>query len=564
MTRRSIGRGTCVAHTADMNRSDEGTIGPGLRVDRYVLGDRIGKGATSWVFEATHEKVGNTVAIKLLRPDVREDASLRTRFERELHALANIRSHHVPQVHDMGELESEGLPYVVMERLRGRTLRDRLAEEERLPIRVAVELATQLASALAAAHAARIVHRDVKPSNMMLHEESDGREVLKLLDFGICVPAGEDEPKLTLPGKTVGTPDYMSPEQARGMPLDGRSDVFSAGSVLYEMLAGRSPFGGRTPEAIARAVTRKTPRSVRELREDCPPALAAVIDRALEKEADDRFASAEALRDALAVVAEQLDGRASRSAATVTMGAHDPEQRARPRLELCPELDDDPDEPISARDRSRETDVVELPMRPLWQQAAAAAIVLVGVGWGALHVSGQTEAVWELVTGDAGPRATPVARADALAAGDASDRDEAFDRDVDSLDVLARAADGPVRMPDALPEGVTIDEVAVPASTEREDREASRDERRSSSPATTTVLVGGSSSPSVRTVSAQDQRSVDDVEDMARRIRVPALPAPSSPAIPRAEPPVESPMIPDSPYENGPTASEVAMPGNPY
>lgn len=350
----------------------------GDRVDGYVVRTAIGHGASAWVYEAEQERDGTIVAIKVLRPEAEGDEVVRRRFERELDTLAAVRSPHVPRVHGVGTLP-DGLPYVIMDRLRGRTLFERLRDEEPLPITTVVELGIQLASALAATHAVGMVHRDVKPGNLFLHvpdaspdadededEEAEGESgaepVLVLLDFGVCRPVGDDDPKVTLPGRTVGTPDYMSPEQARGLPLDPRSDVFGAGSVLYEMIGGRPPFGGRSPEAIARAVVAHEPRPLAARRPDCPPELVAIVERAMAKEREARFGSAEALRAALEAFARAAGRR-----------PEPPASGARPTI---------------APAEDRPTEVVDVPTHAGWRRALTVVVVLAGVGAGALHVVG--------------------------------------------------------------------------------------------------------------------------------------------------------------------------------
>ncbi|HJL18604.1 MAG TPA: protein kinase [Sandaracinaceae bacterium LLY-WYZ-13_1] len=430
------------------------------RVGCYRIRHELGRGATAWVYAAEHERLGRPVAIKVLRPDADTGEALRRRFERELDAMAAVRSRHVPGVHDTGELD-DGLPYLVMERLHGRTLCQRMAcdpEEGGAPMSIALatELGIQLAAALAAVHAAGVVHRDVKPGNLVLHRESDGRRVLELVDFGICTPVGEGAPKVTLPGKTVGTPEYMSPEQARGLPLDGRSDVFSAGSVLYEMIAGRCPFRGTSPDATARAVARKEPPLLTELRPDCPEPLARIVERALAKRVDDRFASAAALRDALLDFAETHRLRRAPSAEALAPSG-------RPRLELHPEADDEaggrdddgevnvwalheapgegaPGEPEAASPRADDDEAapaahVPDPARPLWRRVAAVAIVVAGMGWGTYEAIGRQLLGWD------GERAQTTSAYADEAPSDATHASSA--PSVDRLEVLTRAQRDP-------------------------------------------------------------------------------------------------------------------------
>jgi serine/threonine-protein kinase len=268
----------------------------GHRLGNYVIGGPIGEGASARVYEARHTRLGHCVAVKV----VPRETTRPLRFEREVHALAAIRSRHVPQVHDVGVLP-DGAPYVVMERLRGETLGELLERCGALDIEQTLEIGAQIAAALEAIHAAGWVHRDVKPNNVVLHQEGDGQHVAKLYDFGIAYPLPDAPLQSARRGSVDGTPEYMSPEQARGFPVGPASDVFSLGSVIYEMLVGRSPFehGNATPEAIALAVTRDEPQPIPALRPDCPAWLAAVVHRALAKDCRRRFASATELRVAL-------------------------------------------------------------------------------------------------------------------------------------------------------------------------------------------------------------------------------------------------------------------------
>ncbi|MEC7518867.1 MAG: protein kinase [Myxococcota bacterium] len=288
--------------------SSSSPLKPGDQIGKYVVRERIGNGATAHVYEAEHERLGHVVAIKVLRPVM--VAKIQGRFDRETRALAAIHSRHVPQVHDVGTLPN-GTPYVVMERLHGQTLAEHIQEHGRLAVDEALDLGVQLAAALEATHLAGWIHRDVKPSNLVLHEESDGRQVLKLCDFGVCTPvAKEKDAGLTLNGQTVGTPEHMSPEQARGLPLDPRSDVFAAGTVLHEMLIGYSPFErpGANAHVVAMAVTRDPVESLRAKRDDVPLELDTLILKTLEKDPEARPRSATVLREQL----ERLAAKAPR------------------------------------------------------------------------------------------------------------------------------------------------------------------------------------------------------------------------------------------------------------
>ena len=252
------------------------------------------------VFEAEHLRLRQSVAIKFLRHEVLSLPDAVERFEREARASARIRGPHVVQVLDV-DTDDRGRPYMVMELLRGRDLEAELRVRGPFPIATAVDLVLQACVAVGQAHAAGIVHRDLKPSNLFLTEEP-GKRVLKVLDFGISkiAPDAEAPPaSATSTCVTVGTPLYMSPEQMRSSrDVDGRSDIWSLGVILYELVAGTPPFLGTTTAAIAAIVADAMP-SLRRVRPDVPEALERVLLTALAKVPADRLPTAEALGAAL-------------------------------------------------------------------------------------------------------------------------------------------------------------------------------------------------------------------------------------------------------------------------
>ena len=251
------------------------------------------------VFEAEHLRLRQSVAIKFLRHEILSLPDAVERFEREARASARIRGPHVVQVLDV-DTDDRGRPYMVMELLRGRDLEAELRVRGSFPVAGAVDLVLQACVAVAQAHAAGIVHRDLKPSNLFLAEEA-GKRVLKVLDFGIskiAPDAGTPSPA-TSTCMTVGTPLYMSPEQMRSSrDVDGRSDIWSLGVILYELVAGTPPFLGTTTAAIAAIVADAMP-SLRRVRPDVPEALERVLVTALAKVPADRLPTAEALGAAL-------------------------------------------------------------------------------------------------------------------------------------------------------------------------------------------------------------------------------------------------------------------------
>jgi hypothetical protein len=273
--------------------------------ERYRIEMLLGSGGMGAVYRASHVVLNKPVAVKVLTLCAEGDAL--ERFLREAKAAAAIRHPGVAEVYDYG-VTPEGAPYYVMEYLEGTDLDHRLAARGPLPPAEAIDLTRRVAEALTAAHAAGIVHRDLKPANIFLVPQAHGGEVVKVVDFGISkvistVP-GADAAQLTVPGLVFGSPSYMSPEQAAGRPVDPRSDIYSLGVVLYEMLCGNPPFDG--PEIVllmkAHLVDPPPPLAVRCPGLRVPAALEALVMRALSKEKERRFASMTELDAALAAI----------------------------------------------------------------------------------------------------------------------------------------------------------------------------------------------------------------------------------------------------------------------
>ncbi|HVW27001.1 MAG TPA: serine/threonine-protein kinase [Polyangiaceae bacterium] len=288
--------------------------------DKYRVESVVGSGGMGIVVAARHLQLGQQVAIKLLRlNDVEPErqAESRARFLREGQAAAALSSDHVVRIHDVGTLES-GEPFMVMELLRGDDLSAIIERQGSAPIAVAVDYILQACDAVAEAHAAGIVHRDLKPSNLFVSSRSDGRVTLKVLDFGISkAVAGNQnafDGNLTETRSVVGSPYYMSPEQVRDAKrVDGRSDIWSLGTILYELLTAETPFDATTFPGICAAIAADTPRSLREVRSDVPAELDAVVSKCLEKNPDKRYQTIAELVQALAPFAS--GGSAAASAA---------------------------------------------------------------------------------------------------------------------------------------------------------------------------------------------------------------------------------------------------------
>ncbi|MHC4107210.1 MAG: serine/threonine-protein kinase, partial [Planctomycetota bacterium] len=263
--------------------------------DRYRIERELGAGGMATVYLAEDLKHERKVALKVLRPELAAVIGAE-RFLSEIKTTANLQHPHILPLHDSGE--AGGLVFYVMPYIEGETLRDRLEREKQLPVADAVRIGAEVADALDYAHRHNVIHRDVKPENVLLH---DGRALVA--DFGIALAASRssDGTRLTETGMSLGTPHYMSPEQAMGeRDLDARSDVYALGCVLYEMLAGEPPFDGPTAQSIVAKVLTAQPERLTTYRKTVPPHVEAAVDTALQKLPADRFGSARDFSEALA------------------------------------------------------------------------------------------------------------------------------------------------------------------------------------------------------------------------------------------------------------------------
>src|SRR5262245_9441040 len=263
-------------------------LASGTRVGSYRIDGVLGRGGMGVVYRATDTKLNRSVAIKFLSTAMIDEQS-RRRFQQEAQTATGLNHPHIVTVHDVGE--SDGRQYIVSELVEGGTLDDWLASNRRRSWRQSVELLTGVADAIASAHAAGVLHRDIKPGNILI----DANGYAKLSDFGLAKPIGNDADgplgnvsRNTRAGVVVGTIAYMSPEQASGQLLDARSDIFSFGIVLYELLAGRRPFEAANDLELLKSIVHATPPP---LPSDVPELLRNAIERALEKEPGDRYQS---------------------------------------------------------------------------------------------------------------------------------------------------------------------------------------------------------------------------------------------------------------------------------
>src|ERR1700733_8876071 len=256
---------------------------------RYELTHLIARGGMAQVYRAMDRQLERPVALKVLFPELSVDRTFVERFRREAQAAANLSHPNIVPVFDWGE--DAGAYFIVMEYINGRPLSAVLRDPQRMPPRQIAMIGAGVAAALAFAHRHGVIHRDVKPGNVLITPDGE----VKVTDFGIARAVNTEE-SLTQTGAVMGTAAYFSPEQAEGKGVDARSDIYSLGVVLYEMAAGRPPFTGDSPVAVASKHVRDTPELLRTLNPAVPPALEAVIMKAMAKDPNARYGSAEEMR----------------------------------------------------------------------------------------------------------------------------------------------------------------------------------------------------------------------------------------------------------------------------
>jgi serine/threonine protein kinase len=314
-------------------------VGPGSQLDAYEVVAPLGKGGMGEVWLARDRKLNRQVAIKVLPPDLTQDPSRVARFQQEARAASALNHPNVGTIHALGET-ADGQQFIAMEFVEGETLRQRLAGRP-VTRREALDLAVQVASALSAAHAAGVVHRDVKPENVMVRRDG----IVKVLDFGLAklAPVGHERADAhtthavvrTDAGSVVGTVDYMSPEQARGQPVDARTDVWSLGVLLYELVAGRRPFAGQSSSEVLAGILEHEPAPLARFEPDAPQELQRIVGKALRKDRDQRYQVMRDLLLDLQALRDDVSGEAARSGRLEGQRAvpsQRPRRRPRPRL----------------------------------------------------------------------------------------------------------------------------------------------------------------------------------------------------------------------------------------
>ncbi|MGW1745240.1 protein kinase domain-containing protein [Streptomyces sp. NPDC002092] len=308
-----------------------GLVGDG----RYRLTRRLGRGGMAEVFAAEDVRLGRTVAVKLLRADLAEDPVSKARFTREAQSVAGLNHHAIVAVYDSGEDTVPGgygtggaqsVPYIVMEIVEGRTIRDLLINAEAPGPEQALIIVSGVLEALAYSHQHGIVHRDIKPANVIITHTG----AVKVMDFGIARALHGAQSTMTQTGMVMGTPQYLSPEQALGKAVDHRSDLYATGCLLYELLALRPPFTGETPLSVVYQHVQDIPTPPSEISDTVPPELDGLVMRSLAKEPDDRFQTAEEMRGLVQYALQMLydqgghTGTWNTGPVTVHEGRHTP------------------------------------------------------------------------------------------------------------------------------------------------------------------------------------------------------------------------------------------------
>lgn len=337
---------------------------------RYELGELLGRGGMAEVRKGTDTRLGRIVAVKRLRTDLASDATFQARFRREAQSSASLNHPSIVAVYDTGEEPAADAdvsqPYIVMEYVAGRTLRDILREGRKILPERALEITSGVLSALDYSHRAGIIHRDIKPGNVMLTPTGD----VKVMDFGIARAMSDAANSMTQTAAVVGTAQYLSPEQARGETVDSRSDVYSAGCLLYELLTGRPPFVGDSPVAVAYQHVREQAQPPSDLDTDLTPQIDAIVMKALAKRLEDRYQSAGAMRSDIEAY---LAGRPVEATPPPPVPIAEPRQPAPPPTPVAPERPTPAPLPTADEDRP--------PRTGLWILLGLLVLALLVAGW---------------------------------------------------------------------------------------------------------------------------------------------------------------------------------------
>ncbi|MBN8617099.1 MAG: protein kinase, partial [Deltaproteobacteria bacterium] len=356
-------------------------LGKAYRVERA-----LGAGGVGAVFEAVQVRTGRRYAVKVLLPEIAMREGAAKRFRREAEALAAVGHSGIVQIHDF-DTEDDGTQFLVMDLLEGEDLATRIAREGALDLPLALRVLEEIGAALGAAHELGIVHRDLKPANVFLSRRPGAAERATILDFGLAKNLAGPSVHLTATGVGLGTPLYMSPEQARGEDVDLRTDVYALGCILFEMLTGNAPFTGATISiVIAKILTEEPPLVSSLAKRPTPPALDQVVRTALAKSASDRYPSARAFLDAVHRAAGDSSDRAL-AATAVSPGAPAPRALTpqalpltREGLEAVPSIR--PAAIATSEETTRPIETRPAPPPSPWPWIAVGVLVTLGVGGG--------------------------------------------------------------------------------------------------------------------------------------------------------------------------------------
>ncbi len=420
-------------HTFTVGDADGGIVGIGSVIrGRYRLDAIVGEGGFGTVYRATQLSVDRPMALKLFHDDIPNDRATRRRIQREARGLANVKSAHLVSFLDFGQTAT-GRYFIATELLEGKNLGDLLDTQGSMAPKRVARLGMQICDALAACHDAGLVHRDVKPQNVMVDERRSSGEHATLFDLGIAKPTrdGDGEQRaqhLTHTGMVIGSPPYMSPEQCNGRPIGPASDVYSLGAVLYEMAAGRPPFEGPTNVDLLHAHVNKTPPPMKIGEDAASRALEQIIMRCLHKKPEDRPASAEELGEVLGSIAADRRSPTQRAhkgphvSLRSAVGATTQFQRAPVETSRGWERGDKglaylkQVDPEAARALTlSESDLIEWQPKRRWGWLAAALLVLAGGVGGGYYIA--TEAGWQVGSSDPPAKSTASTTPDKASTG---------------------------------------------------------------------------------------------------------------------------------------------------
>ncbi|MFV0251993.1 MAG: Stk1 family PASTA domain-containing Ser/Thr kinase [Beutenbergiaceae bacterium] len=360
-----------------------------MLVNRYEVGELIGRGGMAEVHIGRDTRLSRTVAIKMLRSDLARDPTFLARFRREAQSAASLNHPAIVAVYDTGEdvgYDAQGaemrVPFIVMEYVEGHTVRDLLRDGSALPIDEAVEITAGVLSALEYSHRAAIVHRDIKPANVMLSPAGD----VKVMDFGIARAMTDSSGAMTQTQAVVGTAQYLSPEQARGEVVDTRSDLYSTGCLLYELLTGRPPFVGDSAVSVAYQHVSEPPAPPSDLAPDVPEALDRIVMKALAKDRDQRYSSADEFRaDLEAAAGNGVVGAPALGARTALLGAGAAAAAAGASTQVFgaspPSVPATRAEMRAAEEAAGEEDEPKRNTALIWILSVVGVLLLIGIAW---------------------------------------------------------------------------------------------------------------------------------------------------------------------------------------